>query len=71
MRDLISGRAFEAKKKIDNAFIKSRIVLGGSAKVEQAVYLAESTGKVNAAKLVQAGICPVTTSATVPSSSLS
>ena len=52
---------------MDDTFIKSRIIRGGSAKVKQAmqteewdplkpsvavsVYLTESTGKVNAAKL--------------------
>ena len=74
MRDLISGKLFEAKKKMTDNFIASRVVRGGSRKVEQAmrkeawdplspaaavsVYLADPSGRVNAAKLVLAGVMP-------------
>ena len=71
MRDLISGRAFKAKKKMDEAFVRSQILRGGSALVEQTmraggwnpldpvasvtVYVNDKNGKVNATKLVLAG----------------
>ena len=74
MRDLISGKLFAAKKKMTDNFIASRVVRGGSRKVEQAmrkeawdplspaaavsVYLADPSGRVNAAKLVLAGVMP-------------
>lgn len=74
MRDIITGRAFDHNKKMTEGFIKSRIVRGGSNKIEQvmrtagcdplspsaavAVYLTEATGKVNAAKLVLTGSMP-------------
>ena len=74
MKDIISGHAFDHNKKMTEGFIKSRIVRGGSNKIEQvmrtagcdplnpsaavAVYLAEATGKVNTAKLVLAGTMP-------------
>ena len=74
MRDLISGRAFKAKKKMDDAFIRSQILRGGSALVEQTirakgwnpldpvaavtVYVNDKNGKVNATKLVLAGTLP-------------
>ena len=35
MRDIISGRVFEHKKRMKDDFIQSRIVRGGSGKVEQ------------------------------------
>ena len=73
MRDVINGRVFEHKKRMKDDFIKSRIVRGGSGKVEQAmrsagcdpltpsaavsVYVID-TGKVNAAKLILAGTMP-------------
>ena len=73
MRDMISGRVFEHKERMKDDFIKSRIVRGGSGKVEQAmrsagwdpltpsaavsVYVVD-TGKVNAAKLILAGTMP-------------
>ena len=73
MRDVISGRVFEHKKRMKDDFIKSRIVRGGSGKVEQAmrsagwdpltpsaavsVYVVD-TGKVNTAKLILAGTMP-------------
>ena len=73
MRDVISGRVFEHKKRMKDDFIKSRIVRGGSSKVEQtmrsagwdpltpsaavSVYVLD-TGKVNAAKLILAGTMP-------------
>ena len=37
MRDVISGRVFEHKKRMNEDFIKSRIVRGGSGKVEQTI----------------------------------
>lgn len=71
MRDLISGSLFSHNKRMKDSFIKSRIIRGGSAKIEQcmrtagwdplnpsaavAVYIAEKTGTVNAAKIVLAG----------------
>ena len=74
MRDLISGRAFKAKKKMDEAFVRSQILRGGSALVEQTirdngwnpldpvatvtVYVNDKNGKVNATKLVLAGTMP-------------
>jgi hypothetical protein len=74
MRDIIPGRAFDHNKKMQEGFIKSRIVRGGSNKVEQvmrsagcdpltpsaavAVYLSDASGKVNAAKLVLTGSMP-------------
>ena len=73
MRDIISGRVFEHKKRMKDDFIQSRIVRGGSGKVEQtmrsagwdpltlsaavSVYVLDS-GKVNAAKLILAGTMP-------------
>ena len=73
MRDVISGRVFDHTKRMTGDFIKSRIVRGGSGKVEQvmraagcdpltpsaalSVYVLD-TGKVNAAKLVLAGTMP-------------
>ena len=73
-KNLISGKLFKAKKKMTDNFIASRVVRGGSRKVEQAmrkedwdpltpaaavsVYLADPSGRVNAAKLVLAGVMP-------------
>ena len=73
MRDVISGRVFDHTKRMTGDLIKSRIVRGGSGKVEQvmraagcdpltpsaavSVYVLD-TGKVNAAKLVLAGTMP-------------
>ena len=66
---MISGRVFDHNKRMTGNYIKSRIVRGGSSKVEQvmrtagwdplspsaavSVYVLD-TGKVNAAKLVLA-----------------
>ena len=74
MRDAISGKLFKANKKMKESFIASRVVRGGSKKVEQAMrkdgwdplnplgavslYLTGSSGTVNSAKLVLAGILP-------------
>ena len=74
MREFITGKAFKAKKRMTESFMKSRILRGGSALVETAmrssgwdplapaaaatVYLSDKTGQVNSAKLVLAGIMP-------------
>ena len=71
MRDAISGRVFEHNRRMTESFIKSRIVRGGSAMIEQtirsagwdglssvatvAVYIKENTGTVNTAKIVLSG----------------
>ena len=71
MRELISGSFFSHNQRMKEAFIKSRIVRGGSSKIEQcmrtagweplnpsaavAVYISEKTGTINAAKLVLVG----------------
>ena len=71
MRDIINGQVFEHKKKMDDNFIKSRIVRGGSGKVAHtmksegwdtlmpscgiAVSISKNHGSVNAPKLVTAG----------------
>ena len=74
MKDLILGRAFRAKKKMDEAFFRSQIMRGGSALVEQTmrasgwnplgpvasvtVYVNDKNGKVNATKRVLAVTTP-------------
>ena len=71
MRDAITGRVFEHNKRMSESFIKSRIVRGGSAKIEHtirsdgwdglssvatvAVYIKESTGTVANSKIVLSG----------------
>ena len=71
MREFITGAVFRHHKRMKDTFIKSRIVRGSSAKIEQsmrtsdwdplnpsaavAVYVAEKTGKINSTKLVLAG----------------
>ena len=71
MRELISGSLFSHNKRMKETFIQSRIVRGGSSKIEQcmrtagwdpltpsatvSVYISEKSGTVNAAKIVLAG----------------
>ena len=71
MREFITGAVFRHHKRMKDTFIKSKIVRGNSAKIEQsmrtsswdslvpsaavAVYVTAKTGKINSAKLVRAG----------------
>ena len=71
MRDAITGRVFKHHKRMTETFVKSRIVRGGSAKIETtirehgwdplnpvitvAVYVNEATGKIHNSKVVLSG----------------